>query len=52
MPLLQTPSMSLLIVLFSMPMTHFARAPAQEIYFPLMNVDGKPVLRIMRGGHE
>jgi DNA-binding beta-propeller fold protein YncE len=27
------------------PMTH-------EIYFPLMNVNGKPVLRIMRGGHE
>jgi DNA-binding beta-propeller fold protein YncE len=27
------------------PMTH-------EIYFPLMNVDAMPVLRIMRGGHE
>src|SRR5258708_4466787 len=27
------------------PMTH-------EIYFPLKDVDGKPVLRIMRGGHE
>ena len=23
-----------------------------EIYFPLMEVDGKPVLRIMRGGNE
>jgi YVTN family beta-propeller protein len=27
------------------PMTH-------EIYFPLMDIDGKPVLRIMRGGKE
>jgi YVTN family beta-propeller protein len=27
------------------PMTH-------EIYFPLMDIDGRPVLRIMRGGKE
>jgi hypothetical protein len=27
------------------PMTH-------EIYLPLKDVDGKPVLRIMRGGQE
>jgi len=27
------------------PVTH-------EIYFPLMGVDGEPVLRIMRGGKE